>query len=216
MNQYIPCVVGDKNQYRKYIRHILANSCMPTLTLTKPSSLIGFQKKECISDEIFLECLQKELLHFPVEFHILFENKKSYFVFIYHAGLLSRCLHENCDHPLVKELGYTGEPQKIKKDIHILKQRYQNYLLGNESFPHELGIFLGYPISDVEQYILNGGENYLACGYWKVYSNLEGALTTFRLFKKLKEEGLRLIMNDRNLWEIKNSYIAAGSYGGNR
>ena len=207
MDQVIPCVVGDKNQYRKYIRHILANSCMPTLILTKPSSLIGFQKQECISDEIFLECLEKELSHFPVEFEILFESKKCYFVFIYHTQLLSKCLYENRNHDLIKGLGYTGELKYFKKDIYVLKQRYQDYLLGNKIFPHELGIFLGYPISDVEQYILNKGENYLFCGCWKVYSNLEGALNTFRLFKKLKEEGLRLIMNDRNLWEIKNCHI---------
>lgn len=41
-----------------------------------------------------------------------------------------------------------------------------------EDFPHEMGILLGYPVEDVEGFIINNGKNELYTGYWKVYDNL--------------------------------------------
>lgn len=46
-------------------------------------------------------------------------------------------------------------------------------------FPHEIGYFLGYPYEDVHQFIVQHGENYKVFGAWKVYTNVEQALTTF-------------------------------------
>ena len=36
-------------------------------------------------------------------------------------------------------------------------------------FPHEIGVFLDYPLADVEGFIRNAGRDYLLSGYWKVY-----------------------------------------------
>ena len=46
--------------------------------------------------------------------------------------------------------------------------RYQKYMKDHLSFPHELGLLLGYPVEDVLGFIRNEGRNYLYCGYWKV------------------------------------------------
>ncbi len=53
-------------------------------------------------------------------------------------------------------------------------------------FPHEIGLFLGYPTEDVKGFIENKGENYLCCGYWKVYSDEEGAKKMFRRFNNCR------------------------------
>ena len=50
------------------------------------------------------------------------------------------------------------------------------------SFPHEIGIFLGYPLDDVLGFIENKGENCLFCGFWKVYSEPERARRTFEKY----------------------------------
>lgn len=49
--------------------------------------------------------------------------------------------------------------------------RLSKRLNENGDFPHEIGLFLGYPVKDVEGFIENKGENFLLCGCWKVYSN---------------------------------------------
>lgn len=50
-------------------------------------------------------------------------------------------------------------------------------------FPHEIGYFLGYPYEDVHEFIIQRGENYKVFGAWKVYSNVEQALTTFESYR---------------------------------
>ena len=51
------------------------------------------------------------------------------------------------------------------------------------TFPHEIGYFLGYPYEDVHQFIVQHGENYKVFGAWKVYTNVEQALTTFDSYR---------------------------------
>lgn len=48
--------------------------------------------------------------------------------------------------------------------------------------PHEVGIFLGYPLEDVLGFIANGGKNCLTCGYWKVYTNVENKQSLFEAY----------------------------------
>ena len=50
-------------------------------------------------------------------------------------------------------------------------------------FPHEIGYFLGYPYEDVHEFIVQHGENYKVFGAWKVYANVEQALTTFESYR---------------------------------
>ena len=51
-------------------------------------------------------------------------------------------------------------------------------------FPHEIGYFLGYPYTDVAEFIRQHGKNYLTVGLWKVYSEREQALATFARYKR--------------------------------
>ena len=50
-------------------------------------------------------------------------------------------------------------------------------------FPHEIGYFMGYPYDDVHEFIVQHGENYKIFGPWKVYTNVEQALTTFDSYR---------------------------------
>lgn len=55
------------------------------------------------------------------------------------------------------------------------------------SFPHEIGLFLGYPPEDVQGFIENQAENFKCVGCWKVYGDVEQAQKKFALFKKCTE-----------------------------
>ena len=44
----------------------------------------------------------------------------------------------------------------------------KQYASGEQGFPHEIGVFLGYPVEDVEGYMQNDGKNFLLVGYWKM------------------------------------------------
>ena len=51
-------------------------------------------------------------------------------------------------------------------------------------FPHEIGLFIGYPPHDVRAFIENGAKNCKCVGCWKVYGDVEAAKRQFARFKK--------------------------------
>lgn len=44
-----------------------------------------------------------------------------------------------------------------------LLERLSGRISASEDFPHEIGLFLGYPVDDVTGFIQNKGRNYLLC-----------------------------------------------------
>lgn len=73
------------------------------------------------------------------------------------------------------------------------RQRYQEYQWSGAAFPHEMGIFLGYPVEDVTGFIKHEGRNYLYTGYWKVYQNLQEKLQLFQRFEKAEKILLQFV-----------------------
>ncbi len=65
----------------------------------------------------------------------------------------------------LKELGYSS--LAVSDAVDTLCAR----LSTGGDFPHEVGLFLGYPVEDVIGFIENKGKNCLCCGCWKCYSN---------------------------------------------
>ena len=51
-------------------------------------------------------------------------------------------------------------------------------------FPHEIGLFLGYPSEDVDGFIRNKAMCSKCVGTWKVYGDEEEAMRRFKQFKK--------------------------------
>ena len=76
----------------------------------------------------------------------------------------------------------------LEEALETLKKR----LSESGEFPHEIGLFLGYPPEDVEGFIENRGKNCKCVGCWKVYGDPEQAVRQFARFKKCREVYLRL------------------------
>ena len=54
-------------------------------------------------------------------------------------------------------------------------ERLRSRLAQREDFPHEIGLFLGYPLGDVIGFVKNAGQNCKCVGCWKVYGNEQAA-----------------------------------------
>ena len=63
--------------------------------------------------------------------------------------------------------------------------------LAESSFPHEIGLFLGYPLADVQGFIAHCGRNYRLCGCWKVYGDPCFAQRCFAKYKKCRDVYLK-------------------------
>lgn len=102
-----------------------------------------------------------------------------------------------------KMLLYIYRPQKLKDDLSVsgaarLLQKYGysvectgkcvvqlgKRLCEQKDFPHEIGLFLGYPLEDVQGFIEHHAEGYKCVGCWKVYGDEEHARREFRRYQK--------------------------------
>lgn len=61
------------------------------------------------------------------------------------------------------------------------------HLASDKEFPHEIGLFLGYPPSDVRSFMNSSCEGVQCTGCWKAYSNAEEAKKTFEKYRKCTE-----------------------------
>lgn len=58
---------------------------------------------------------------------------------------------------------------------------------GGKDFPHEIGLFLSYPASDVREFIRCRAAGAKCCGTWKVYGDERAAKETFRRYRLCQE-----------------------------
>ena len=79
----------------------------------------------------------------------------------------------------------------------MLRKRFAT----DDGFPHEIGLFLGYPLGDVMGYIENAGRNSKCSGCWKVYCNECEAMKLFAKFDKCKNVYRQLFAEGRRSGE---------------
>ena len=96
--------------------------------------------------------------------------------------------------------------QRMSAVLARFRRRYQSYSRGMKDFPHEMGILLGYPVEDVEGFILHKGGSYLCNGYWKVYYNVSQKQRTFRWYSFAEHHLLCLLKEGRSIPEIIRLY----------
>lgn len=102
-------------------------------------------------------------------------------LFLYRNSDLSEMLNQAETAEFLRRAGYRD--LTVSSAIATLKEK----LSREGCFPHEVGLFLGYPLADVEGFIQNRGAGCRMCGCWKVYSNECEARRRFRKFEKCKE-----------------------------
>ena len=99
-------------------------------------------------------------------------------LYIYRPQQLKKDLANDKAKLLLKEYGYISDIPEINIVKLIDKFKTQ------KKFPHEIGLFLGYPPEDVKGFIENNAKNFKCNGCWKVYGDEKKALKTFEEYKK--------------------------------
>ncbi len=99
-------------------------------------------------------------------------------IYVYRRSRLKKELEKRETAEFLEAYGYGG--LSSEKAVARLKKR----LAESGDFPHEIGVFLGYPLGDVVGFIENEGRNCKCVGCWKVYCNEHEAVKTFERYKK--------------------------------
>ena len=121
-----------------------------------------------------------------VALSVLRETRDKVLVYVYRADELSKVLRDDGVRRLLRSCSYA------RFDVGGALETLKSRLNDADAFPHEIGVFLGYPLEDVLGFIENGGRNCLTCGCWKVYANECEALAAFRRYEKCKSVYQRL------------------------
>lgn len=162
-------------------------------------------KGKRISGMLFLN--DKELARISMKLHntnisliILCTCKKRHLVMVCRAKELEEHLRSKEVSDYLREFGYRRDD--FISNLIRLHQRMNGFYNKMKEFPHEVGVFLGYPICDIKGFLENKGERYLHSGYWKIYGNLEETRKKFLSYDEAREIAIDEFLSGRELESI--------------
>ena len=159
-----------------FVRH-----CSPTILRMKTGNMFTCRFESEKSERDYIKSLNQRLVSKGLRVIPLRRHNGSTLIYVYRPSLLKKDLKNSMAHSLLEQSGYSCD--SINKCIVRLIQR----LRGNNDFPHEIGLFLGYPPEDVYGFIENKARCCKCVGCWKVYGDEIKARHTFDKYKKCTE-----------------------------
>ena len=175
---------------------IIVETCSPTLAGLKTGSM--FSTKYTDRKEIYEELRRLNLLLVPKGLRIipLRFMKDRVLIYLYRPVSLSRDLAEDRARKILESRGYkAGQSGQC---LQVLVDRLNH----EKDFPHEIGLFLGYPAEDVAGFIEQGADRCICSGLWKVYSDKERALALFGLYKRCAAAYIRQYRHGRGIEKL--------------
>ena len=175
---------------------LLIDLCSPTLAGLKTGNLftVECEDKKDFYREVggFNKRLSsKGIRMLPARF-----SKGRMLVYLYRPAHLKRDLESEEVCRILREKGYSCD--NCEKCVAELFE----HLRSDSSFPHEIGLFLGYPVCDVAGFMKDPEEGVMYTGVWKVYDNKEEALKTFARYKKCTEVYIKAHEKGRTLEQL--------------
>lgn len=171
--------------------YTIGKHCGITFAGLKPASLVSIERREAG----VIARLSGKFKSKGFRFAVLGGCRSKLLVYIYHAERLQKLLFSGETRDFLFSLGYRYD--SAAEAIEQLKCKMTG------EFPHEIGVFLGYPLSDVRGFIADPG-GCILCGCWKVYSNAAEAERVFERYRRCSACICRHMRNGRSLAQIFN------------
>lgn len=168
--------VGDY----EYLLSLISHHCGPAIEGVKVSSLLNIRntEKRPLYD-IWIAHREEIIEFFGVNSFSLKKSEEGEVVLLFHPQLLEKHLKEPSHCKFLNRFGYQSQ-WNLTEYLTCLKMRFE------VCCPHEIGVFLGYTLSDVADFISCPNKKCNLVGYWKVYSNEAHAMELFRKFDEAK------------------------------
>ena len=153
---------------------VMIEQCAPVLAGLKPAGLFRYETRDCAdlaarvrrwNDQLGEKGLKVRVLKGCAQTH-------RYLIYVYRESRLRQVLADEAVRELLRQLS--------------------RRLCCEADFPHEIGVFLGYPLTDVVGFIENQGRNFTCCGCWKAYGDPDAAARHFAQLNKCTRVYLRL------------------------
>ncbi|MBR4504991.1 MAG: DUF3793 family protein [Candidatus Methanomethylophilaceae archaeon] len=184
----------------RVIRH-----CAPTLAGIKCGSMFRMRASQT---EIMagLRSMNRILRPFDVMAMALRSESDALLVYVFRPKMLSDVLSNPKVGGYLSEYGYRG--MDCAGSLRHLRARFIE-----KGMPHEVGIFLGYPLADVEGFMRNGGRSCVCAGCWKSYGDAAEAEIRFRRCRECTRRCMEIYSNGGSLADLAAPSAVACSSG---
>ncbi|SDH79727.1 Protein of unknown function [Pseudobutyrivibrio sp. 49] len=169
---------------RRKVELQIVLQCAPTIAGLKTSNLLIVSRDQ--EDKVRFLLRHSKLMGY----RLVYDRHRVIFL-VFNKEMLVDYLSRNDVREFLKGYGYRTDA--FGYSLRNFQERYDSYVHNRKDFPHEIGVFLGYPLCDVKGFIDNGGEDYKISGYWKVYENPDATKQLFDKFDDIKDEMVRKI-----------------------
>ena len=160
---------------------LIIRHCSPTLAGIKTGNLFSctFTTIEQLHTDI--RALNRRLANKGLLIMLLRIKNDRALIYVYRPSKLKSDLSQKEVADILAEYGYNADTP----DNCVFHLRTRLNMV--DDFPHEIGLFLGYPAEDVRGFIENGSHNSKCVGCWKVYGDVDKAKVLFAKYKKCTE-----------------------------
>ena len=165
---------------------VMIEQCAPVLAGLKPAGLFRYETRDCADLARRVRSWNEQLDEKGLCVRVLKGCMRThqYLVYVYRESRLRVLLAQPQVRDFLCKEGYTLPEQS--DDYAPLLRQLSRRLCCEADFPHEIGVFLGYPVEDVIGFMENKGKNYVLCKYWKVYHHAERAKHTFESYDRCR------------------------------
>lgn len=172
---------------------LLAIHCAPILSGSKAANIMTVTVHEFDRIGYLLEGT-------GIRYRFLKTKGDKGILYLYREKRLRQYLEQEEIQRFLSEYGY--DQVDIAKMLNLLSKRIRMYNDQEAVFPHEIGVFLEYPLGDVKGFLANEGKNFMYSGYWKVYQDLQGAVRRFTQYDMERELTIQALMQGKTIREI--------------
>lgn len=152
--------------------------CSPTLAGLKTGSIFNYTYTDEVDLINNLREINKRLVPKGLRAIALKQKSNIAMIYLYRPEKLTKDINNEIAKNLLTQRGYMCESPNLC--VIKLARRIKE----SAEFPHEIGLFLGYPPEDVKGFIKNKAKNSKCIGYWKVYGDEIKAKKEFAKYKK--------------------------------
>ena len=190
--EIVTCMALDQNRGKR-LQFELVAQCAPFLKGMRRASVLNIEKE-------WVRELYRLIGPTDISCRILVVRGNRCLALFYRKEGLREVLLKQGVRQFLLEYGY--EDEELDQDITRLSVRMNRYSRDEITFPHEIGVFLDYPLEDVKAFIQNNGKESLFTGYWKVCHNPKQAKLTFLAYDKARDSAVNEFLIGKAVSEI--------------
>ena len=181
---------------------VMIEQCSPVLAGLKAAGLFRYETRDCKDLAQRVRGWNERLGEKGLRVRVLKGCARThrYLVYVYRESRLREVFADEKVRGFLAQEGYQL-PEAVG-DCEPLLRQLSRRLCCEAEFPHEIGVFLGYPLTDVVGFIENQGRNFTCCGCWKAYGDRDAAERLFAQLNKCTKVYLRLFHSGTPIFRL--------------